>query len=376
MRRDNRQYQKNYYNNSYGQKRYDNYSYNNYQGNNNYYDNYGNNGYHRSNTNYNNSYKNYNKNYDKYNNNGYNNSNNSGYKRSATQLVEVEITEEKKNKKYDKNEIAEYVKQINEQIDDSELKDFCLKDKDTIKLSEKECGINDELMLIDISIAIKGPEEELAYLRHPNYISIIRRGNTLMEVYNQESIDDQQRVLDYTEKFINDRIEYLMNDIHEYEQVSVNFKRSHNIIDTKSYGQAYVAASAALTEEAKSLDAQADMVRYLLEFTKNNTNQIIPIGVVNVSAEASSIIKKYNDNLVKIEKYKADGTLNNPVAQNLMEEQVSLHASIVTVLETNLRGLEDRIVAANHDRNIAYSQIQSVPMAQLELGSVERMQGI
>ena len=32
--------------------------------------------------------------------------------------------------------------------------------------------------------------------------------NSLMDVYNQESIDDQQRVLDYTEKFINDRIEY------------------------------------------------------------------------------------------------------------------------------------------------------------------------
>ena len=67
--------------------------------------------------------------------------------------------------------------------------------------------------------------------------------NVLMDVYNQESIADQQRVLDYTEKFINDRIEFLMNDIDEYEQVSVKFKQSHNIIDTRSYGQAYVAAS-------------------------------------------------------------------------------------------------------------------------------------
>ena len=57
------------------------------------------------------------------------------------------------------------------------------KDKETIKLAENECPINENLMLYDISIAIKGPEEELAYLKHPNYISIIRRGNTLMEVY-------------------------------------------------------------------------------------------------------------------------------------------------------------------------------------------------
>ena len=200
--------------------------------------------------------------------------------------------------------------------------------------------------------------------------------NALMDTYNKESIDDQQRVLDYTENFINERIEYLMNDINENEKVFVDFKRSHNIIDTKSYGQAYVAASSALSEEAKKLGAQAEMMRYLLNFAKNNTDQMIPIGAVPVSSEASSVIKKYNDNLVKIEKYKSDGTINNPVAQNLMEEQVSLHASIITVLETNLKGLEDRIDVANRDRTIANSQIQSVPVAQLELGSVERMQGI
>ena len=200
--------------------------------------------------------------------------------------------------------------------------------------------------------------------------------NSLMEVYNKESVADQQRVLDYTEKFINDRIEYLMSDIKEYEQVSVDFKRSHNIIDTKSYGQAYVAASTALTEEAKKLDAQIDMARYLLNFTKINIDQLIPIGAISVSNEASTMIKKYNDNLVKIEKYKSDGTINNPVAQGLMEEQVTLHASIVAMLETNLISLEDRLESANRDRNIANSQIQSVPVAQLELGSVERMQGI
>ena len=87
--------------------------------------------------------------------------------------------------RYDKNEIPEYVKQINENIDVNELKGFCLKDKETIKLVKNECPIDTNLMLYDISIAIKGPEEELAYLKHPNYISIIRRGNTLLEVYKE-----------------------------------------------------------------------------------------------------------------------------------------------------------------------------------------------
>ncbi|MBQ7550621.1 MAG: hypothetical protein IJT04_03730, partial [Bacteroidales bacterium] len=90
--------------------------------------------------------------------------------------------------------------------------------------------------------------------------------NMLMEVYNQESIDDQQRILDYTEKFINDRIDYLMDDIEEYQQYSVDFKKGHNIIDMGSYGQSYVAKSNSKTEEMQQLEAQKDMLRYLLNF--------------------------------------------------------------------------------------------------------------
>lgn len=47
--------------------------------------------------------------------------------------------------------------------------------------------------------------------------------NALMDVYNRESIADQQRVLDYTEQFINERIDFLMSDIQEYEEASVGF---------------------------------------------------------------------------------------------------------------------------------------------------------
>ena len=103
-------------------------------------------------------------------NKGYNNSNNYGYNRAKTQFKEVEIKDKEKKEKFDKSEIPEYVRQINETIDVSKLKKFCEKDSETIKLADNECPINTNLMLYDISIAIKGPEEELAYLKHPDYI--------------------------------------------------------------------------------------------------------------------------------------------------------------------------------------------------------------
>ena len=200
--------------------------------------------------------------------------------------------------------------------------------------------------------------------------------NTLIDVYNQESIDDQQRVLDYSEAFINDRITYLMNDIQDYEQVFVNFKRTHNLIDTQSFGQTYMASSAASTEEAKQLRGQAANVQFLINFIQDNPGQVIPVGAVVVSTEAGSVIKKYNDNQTTLEGYRADGTLNNPVAVNLQESQNTLRSSILAMLESHLQGLQTRIDAAERERSIANAQIQSVPTAQLELNEVGRMQNI
>ena len=176
-------YSNNYYNNNYYENDYNNKNYRN----NNYYDNRNNYGYNHSNSNYNNSYKNNNYGGQNKGYNNYNSNNRGNYNKGTTQLKEVEITDKKELKKFDKSEIDDYVKKINESIDPSELKAFCQKDEETIKLSEKECPINNNLMLIDISIGIKGPEEELAYLRHPDYISIIRRGNTLMEKYHYDN---------------------------------------------------------------------------------------------------------------------------------------------------------------------------------------------
>ena len=217
MRRNNYQH-KNYYNDNYREDRYsDNNNYYNNRGhyNNNYNDNYRNYPNNRSNANSNYNYSNRDNRY----NNQYNKNN---YNRNYPQYTQykkveaVEIDAKKEKKKYDKNEIEDYVKKINETIEPSKLKDVCLEDKETIKVSENECAINPDLMIVDISLAIKGPEEELAYLKHPNYISIIRRGNTLLEQYRWD---------DYKEKYILLNSYLIRKGMKKFIDLPYNFYR-------------------------------------------------------------------------------------------------------------------------------------------------------
>ena len=185
----NSNYQRDYYeyNNNYQRNNYYNEP---YQNNNSYYNqNYSRGGYRGFATednrqNFDNYYLNKKKNFDNYNQN----QNQQKYKKyeSYQNPTKEEIKEEDIKSEIDENEIQSYNKKINETISIEKLREYCesKENKDNIKLVAKNCPINTYIQLIDLSIAIKGPEEEKAYLDHPEYTSLIRRGNTILEKYD------------------------------------------------------------------------------------------------------------------------------------------------------------------------------------------------
>ena len=177
----------NNYNNNYNYNRNYNQDYqnSNYNTNYNYHKSYTRGGYREDyRNNYNHYYLNKKKNYDSYNSQNYQNQyqKNKYYQNTKNE----EIKEEDIKSDIDENEIESYNKKINSTISIENLKEYCERkeNKDNIKLVDRQCPINNLISLIDLSMAIKGPDEEKAYLQHPEYISLIRRGNTILEKYN------------------------------------------------------------------------------------------------------------------------------------------------------------------------------------------------
>ena len=98
----------------------------------------------------------------------------------------VKKIEEEKHVEYHQEsieEIREYLQELSVKVDIEKMKAYCEADKDNIKLISKENPINTSTMLLDISMNPKGIDEEKAYMAHPEYTTIIRRGNTILEEY-------------------------------------------------------------------------------------------------------------------------------------------------------------------------------------------------
>ena len=118
--------------------------------------------------------------------------------------------------------------------------------------------------------------------------------NTLIAVYNNDAIADQQRMLDFSYKFINGRIDQLYGDLDSLQEQMVGFKVANVLLDTKSMGQAELAARSASTAQAKLLQAQISRVSYLLDAAQEvSDDEILPV-VSGVESGAGSLMAKFN----------------------------------------------------------------------------------
>ncbi len=195
--------------------------------------------------------------------------------------------------------------------------------------------------------------------------------NALVAAYNEDSMEDQKRILAYSKKYIDERIAYLDGDIDSISQEVVSFQQRHNIIDTRSYGEAFVASSAEYSQELKDLQVQQGLAEYLLDFVNsNNDHDLIPSNM-GLKGKAATLIDKYDEIALQLNKYKQAGTMNNPTAQAKMTELITLEASVRESLESYISELETRIQGAKEGRQSANAQVQTVPVEQLKVRAIE-----
>ena len=195
--------------------------------------------------------------------------------------------------------------------------------------------------------------------------------NMLVAVYNEDSMEDQKRILAYSKEYIDNRIAYLDGDIDSISQQVVSFQQKHNIIDTRSYGQAAVASSAEYSQELKNLEVQRGLAMYLLDFVNNNKEHDLIPSNMGLKGKSAALIDKYDEIALQMNKYKQSGTMNNPNAQAKMTELITLEASVKESLTSYIAEMETRIESAREGRQSAVAQVQNVPVEQLRVRAIE-----
>ncbi|MDO4758040.1 MAG: polysaccharide biosynthesis tyrosine autokinase [Rikenellaceae bacterium] len=202
--------------------------------------------------------------------------------------------------------------------------------------------------------------------------------NTLIAVYNEESIRDKNQVAINTANFINERLIIIERELGSVEQSLESYKVSNEIISLESSAGQAVSESTQHSTALIELETQLQYAGYIRDYLTDPTKEVelIPAntGLSNMNIETQ--INQYNQMKLRRDKLIVDGNDSNPVIQELNSSLRAMKQTIIRAVDNLIANLEAKIKDTSSREHRAQARVRSIPRKERDMLSIERQQKI
>ena len=200
--------------------------------------------------------------------------------------------------------------------------------------------------------------------------------NKIMYVYNKESVEDKNVMAENTFKFLNERLQYLTNDLSNIEGVVEKYKSVNGLTDMTTQATEYTTQASNYNTQLSGLAIQIDVLESLETYLSKNTNRYstVPstLGITNETLVA--LIGKFNELQMERERMLRTTEPDNILVQNISQQLADLQANILE----NLRNIKKALQITRSRLQASSGQFQSkvkrVPAMERELLVINRQQ--
>lgn len=201
--------------------------------------------------------------------------------------------------------------------------------------------------------------------------------NTLITIYNENTITDKNQTAINTSNFINDRLIIIEKELGGVESQIEEFKTQRNIIDINSEAAQSMSEKVQYTSATKDLQLQTQLASQI----KNHLNdpskatELIPTGTTT-NGEIETLIQQYNANKMKRDKLIEGSSDKNPIVQELNKTLVTMRSSINRAVDNSIVNLNTQTSAARSRAGQASARVSAMPKQQRQMLGIERQQRI
>ncbi|MEL7601425.1 MAG: Wzz/FepE/Etk N-terminal domain-containing protein, partial [Proteiniphilum sp.] len=166
----------------------------------------------------------------------------------------------------------------------------------TIQPASKQASV------LDLSIQTPYPQKGRDFL------------NALVEVYNNETIQDNKMEASNTQAFINERILIINRELTEAELDVEEYKRSQGLSDIQTNLQRDIQMGSQYEQQLVQVETQLNVVNSLNEYVNNpnNVDKTIPANVGIDDPTLAATTSEYNRLLLERERLSQSMTNDNP----------------------------------------------------------------
>ena len=147
----------------------------------------------------------------------------------------------------------------------------------------------------------------------------------LVDVFNEQWIEDKNRIAESTYKFITERLESLSKELGNVDQNISDYKSKNLLPDIQAASAMYMQQSNKNYDNLLNLHNQLSMAKYIRDYLNDKTkqNQLLPSSTGIPSSGIEQLIASYNALMLQRNELVANSNENNPLVAEMKSSLTS-----------------------------------------------------
>lgn len=204
--------------------------------------------------------------------------------------------------------------------------------------------------------------------------------NTLIDVYNEEEIKDENKVLRNTLDFIDQRVADLLIELDSIEGGVEDFKSANSIITESASASLNFTLNEIRTavQQMSQYEIQRDILRSLENFLINEKSafELIPTNLIAENPVLSGLVNQYNGLILQRNAILTTASEINPARVTLEEQIVDIRALILETIQNSQDDLQIPIGKLEQNIQDLRRSMTTIPGVEKRLVEQMRTQSI
>lgn len=202
--------------------------------------------------------------------------------------------------------------------------------------------------------------------------------NTLINVYNESWVEDNNKMAISTSEFITERLAMLEQELGDVDENISDYKSRNRIPDLKAASNLYMTESKEISKDIQEIENQIYVAGYIRSYLTegSNSTRLIPMSTGLADATLSNQVNQYNNLLLQRNTLLSNSSANNPLVIDLNNSLADMKVTIVEAIDNQIETLKAKEAALQETEHKANLNIAANPNQEKYLLSVERQQKV
>lgn len=200
--------------------------------------------------------------------------------------------------------------------------------------------------------------------------------NTVVAVYNERWIADNNRMAVATSEFISERLGLIEKELGEVDDRIAELKSDMKLPDIEEAAKGFMAQDLKIDEQMLQITNMLAMTKFLKEYLENPANKyaIVPVNTGTENAVLEGLVASYNEVLLQRNNLAENSSAENPIVRDLTKQLEGKKSAIIASVDSHIANLQNMLNNIEKAQNTNQAILGTSPKQAKTLLTVERQQ--